>query len=429
VLCDYVKTQSNILVFAGAKMAIDDQPNDAGMYGMSIVSSNPKDVDVPAFKEHFTPDVVYVAEGSNSATRKRFNIDYADTTPARKYIAGTLGVPGGAFAGSNYDEVLSPTGEVAAVHSTYVAGENMSNTWVLTEVPSFIAFNPTTEHPGLALADARHTAFRSLVHSLSEATPAERKAQLGELVDSLTVLTGDERDAKVAALAAMDPQSAELRNAVTGMARHLATLDPASKEYAEQSGKLAEAYFRQVSPALIGISEEAAQTAPARGPIEVFPRPTAFALQGHMARDAVFGKQFFFGGDSVANAHPKASAGMVLATGPYIEAFKEALTDLAMGVPREKAMRAYNTKAREIGIVWGKQTISQFYPWGDHAKFENDGVVKFAEYPALFEKAVRQWLKDAPGSASPLERLESLIAEQSVAHAPVGDSLEPAKAA
>jgi 2-polyprenyl-6-methoxyphenol hydroxylase-like FAD-dependent oxidoreductase len=87
------------------------------------------------------PDLVVVAEGANSATRRALHIKQNPTSPETRFVAGYLDTPSGGLLRRRYDEIADPaTGEVSGVRQIQIGHSKKGKTWLLAEVPKHVQF-------------------------------------------------------------------------------------------------------------------------------------------------------------------------------------------------------------------------------------------------------------------------------------------------
>jgi 2-polyprenyl-6-methoxyphenol hydroxylase-like FAD-dependent oxidoreductase len=177
-------------------------------------------------------------------------------------------------------------------------------------------------------------------------------------------------------------------------------------------------YFKRAS-LVTGASEDDLRKAGATGPIGFAgSQPTAFPLQGKAASAASQvlpdGTIVALMGDAVQTSTFQAGGGMNTAVTEVL-AVMTMMEDLQSGVSPNVAASRYEQSAFERGGAWSAAGIEYFYPSMPQSQVQE--LVK-AEL-----QAIADWRKAGATGPSPLERLQTILAQSKVATEPVGMKL------
>lgn len=137
VLRKYVEALPNVTVHSDAMMLLDD-PHGDGKFEVSHGTTG----------ESFgQPDLVVVAEGSNSSTFRSLGVKSAATSPQQRYIAGTIGIDsGGIMAKHFYDHDVE--GRTERSLTATIGNDGAGKTWVVAGVARDAVFSPDDVEPG-----------------------------------------------------------------------------------------------------------------------------------------------------------------------------------------------------------------------------------------------------------------------------------------
>jgi len=95
-----------------------------------------------------TPDLIVVAEGSGSKTRKALGIDHAPTSPARLQIAGELVAERNGALSFNEEHVTYENGQSDILLTSAISKKDSSANWTVTDVPKNVNLEPAGLTPG-----------------------------------------------------------------------------------------------------------------------------------------------------------------------------------------------------------------------------------------------------------------------------------------
>jgi 2-polyprenyl-6-methoxyphenol hydroxylase-like FAD-dependent oxidoreductase len=126
VLFEYLQQQPNVTVHRNEKLELGAADAE-GRYSVAGVG---------------TPDLVVVAEGANSATRKLLGINSMATSPEERFIAGVVERPSGGRTSMRYDDTKRPDGSTERLLTMALGSAKAHETWVLAEVPKSFSADP-----------------------------------------------------------------------------------------------------------------------------------------------------------------------------------------------------------------------------------------------------------------------------------------------
>jgi 2-polyprenyl-6-methoxyphenol hydroxylase-like FAD-dependent oxidoreductase len=178
-------------------------------------------------------------------------------------------------------------------------------------------------------------------------------------------------------------------------------------------------YYFQRAALVWQTSEEKLRAAGASGPFATpGSQPTPFVLQGKAAKEAARvlpdGTVVALMGDAVQSSTSLGAAGMNIAISEVMPVLT-LMESLQSGVSPKKAAASYQEQIFEHGGAWSADGVQWFYPRMSETKEQK---LINAEL-----RAIADWRKR--GGASPLERLEKILAKVHIAAPPIG--LEPAR--
>jgi 2-polyprenyl-6-methoxyphenol hydroxylase-like FAD-dependent oxidoreductase len=109
------------------------------------------------------PELVVVAEGSNSKTRQSFGVEFAHTSPTRWQIAGQLRVELGGNLAFNEQHVTYPDGRKDVLWTSGISTAGSGASWSVTDVPETVNLEPQGLTPG---TEEYKAAKQELVNSI-----------------------------------------------------------------------------------------------------------------------------------------------------------------------------------------------------------------------------------------------------------------------
>ncbi len=136
VLFDWLKQQPNVTVHTNSVITLSP-PDDQGRYSVSMAPRKGG-----ASVSLGTPDLVVVAEGGSSETRKQLGIESKATSPAARMIAGVVERPSGGRTASNYTDQKRADGTTERILQMALGSAKSERTWALVEVPEAELFDP-----------------------------------------------------------------------------------------------------------------------------------------------------------------------------------------------------------------------------------------------------------------------------------------------
>ena len=136
VLLDYVKTLPNVTLHIGKRITLSE-PDEQGRHAVSVTAREGGEPEALG-----TPDLVVVSEGANSATRAALHIDTMVTSPQERIIAGVVQQGSGGRLALKYDDQKRADGSTERILSMALGSLKLDKTWVLTEVPEDVSFDP-----------------------------------------------------------------------------------------------------------------------------------------------------------------------------------------------------------------------------------------------------------------------------------------------